>query len=130
MIPFLCMGMISTVCQSFSALREHKATWHTWFSQISPQFKALSISCRISSHPAAFSVLTARKTSATVMVFSYLNAPPVCPMVTEFKRSLKYTYTPHLPRMSFSLLTMTPFWSLTCLAIFTFLPQMSQTACQ
>ena len=76
--------------------------------------KALSISGRISSQPAAFpvfSILTARETSAALRVFFH----PKCTScvfggvtVTGFKRFLKYSL--HLPRMSFSLLRKAPFW--------------------
>ena len=45
--PFLCMGMVTLVYQSFGALTEHHATWHTRVSQRTPRFKALRISDRI-----------------------------------------------------------------------------------
>jgi len=47
--PFLCMGMNTPICQSFGALPEHQGTWHTWVSQRSTWFKALSTSGQISS---------------------------------------------------------------------------------
>ena len=59
--------MITSVYQSFSALPEHQTTWHT--SQLN-RFNALRISGRISSQPAVITVLTARKISAAVMVFT------------------------------------------------------------
>jgi len=49
----LVYRVITPACQSFGALPEHQATWHTRFSQRTPQSKALSISGRISSQRAA-----------------------------------------------------------------------------
>jgi len=60
---------ITPAFQSFGALPEHQDTWHTRVSQRTPWFKALGISGRISSQPAALSVLTIRGASAAVMIF-------------------------------------------------------------
>jgi len=61
--------MINPVRQSFDALPERQATWHAQFIEGAHSwFKVLSISGRISSQPAVFSVLTARKTSSAVMI--------------------------------------------------------------
>ena len=51
---FLCVGLITRVCQSFGAIPDRHATWCTRISQRTPRFTFLSISGRISSQPAAF----------------------------------------------------------------------------
>jgi len=69
------MGIITLVCHSFGVLLEHQASYDIRVSQgTHSRFKALSISSWISSQPAAFSAfifLTARKTSAAVLIFSF-----------------------------------------------------------
>ena len=57
LFPFLCMGMITPVWQSFGALPEHQATWHIRVSQRT-WFKALSVSSQLAAFP-AFTILTA-----------------------------------------------------------------------
>jgi len=91
--------MTTPVCQSFGALQEHHATWHTRVGQRTPLFEALSISGRMPLQPAAHNDLTARRTSAAAMVFPPLYAPPLSNGVetTGLKKSLKYFL--HLPRM-------------------------------
>ena len=68
LVPFLCIGMINPVCQSFGARPGHQVAWYTRVSQRSPcRFKALSISGQMSSQSfPVFIVLTAR-TSVTVI---------------------------------------------------------------
>jgi len=117
---FLCMGMITSVWQSFGNLPESLTTWRTRTNQRTFQPNALSISGQTSSQYAyfpSFSVLTA-KVSAAVMVFSsttYISGLSSGVIVTGFESSLKYSL--RLPRMPSSLLSMAPFWSLIDLAI-------------
>ena len=84
-VSLFCMAMITLVCQSFGALPEHQATWHTLVSQRTPSpFQTLYISGRISSQLPVFpalSVLTSRGTSTAVTVFSTPNVPRVCSVV-------------------------------------------------
>ena len=66
----------------------------------------------------AFSNLTARKTSAAVITFSFCNSTSFVSdgvIVTGFKRSLKNSH--HLLRMFSLFLSKTPFWSLTVLSV-------------
>jgi len=105
--------MITPVCQSFGALPEHHVTWHTRVNQTGPRWKVLSISSWISSQLAAFptfSVLATRKSSAVVMVFSFLKCISCVSddvKVAGFKRFLKHSL--RFPRMLFSLMSKTVF---------------------
>jgi len=128
------MEMITRVCQSIVVLPEHQAICHSRISQwTSSRSKALSISGRISSQPAAFtafSVLTTRKTSVAVMEFS----SPKCTwclsgdvILARTKDSLKYSL--HLPRMSASLLSKAAFWYLMDPAVWNLLPRRRRMVC-
>jgi len=109
----LCMGLINLVRQSFDALPERYATSDTRVSQGPPLFKAC-ISGRIPSHIAfpAFSALTARKTSAAAMVFSF---PACASCVSDGVLMAGFEWLEILSPSAkdvHSLLSKTPFWSL------------------
>jgi len=101
-------GANHQVCQFLCALPEHQTIWHTRVSQRT-RFKALDISGRISSQLAVFTVLTARRASATVMVFSSKNVSRVCSVVWTWLGSKDRWSNHHLQRMTFSLLSKIPF---------------------
>jgi len=59
--PFLFMGMITPVCQSFSALSEHHAIWHTRAIQRTLQFRLWAFQVKFhhslqSSQPSVFAL--------------------------------------------------------------------------
>jgi len=70
-VPHGAYGHDQPVCQSFCAFPENQATLHTRVSHLTPSMvKALSILGRMLSQSAPFGVLTARKVSSAVMLFS------------------------------------------------------------
>ena len=78
-LPFFVWGWWPQFA-SFGALPEHKSTWQIARVNQRTWFKVLSISGWVSSQPAAFSVLTARETSAAAMVF----ASPKCTLCVRW----------------------------------------------
>ena len=84
--PFLCVWMVIPVCQYFAALPLLQATWNARVSQRTSPFKALSISDRISSQPAAFPVFSIWQQGKFRLQWRYFarsNVPPVRPMVWQ-----------------------------------------------
>jgi len=77
--------MITPVFPFFDTLPEQQASWHTQVSQRTLQFKALSISGRISSLPAVFSC-----SGGIFCPQVYLVCVQWCDS-DVFKRSMKYS---------------------------------------
>ena len=91
----LCMGRITTIFQSFSALPNRLATWHTWAGKWTPLASVQSCGHFRSDFITTCSLLSLQSVfwqqGKLHSYFPPLNAPPVSDdiRVTGFNRSLK-----------------------------------------